>query len=95
MRRRRAREALTDYTTPSEQALIDEVAKIPSKTWFELSKWARETDNLQGWQRRPRLQPRPARGVEPTAVPEAGRAGEKILTEAQRLGFRVLPDGDA
>ncbi len=94
-RRRRAHEALTDYTTPSEQALIDELAKTPSKTWFELSKWAKETDNLQGWQRGLAFSlGRLAASNRPPSRKQAAQ-GEKILREAQRLGFRVLPDGDA
>src|SRR5207249_10721125 len=34
-----------------ERKLISDVASVPAETWFELSHWARETGNLQGWQR--------------------------------------------
>lgn len=37
--------------TKDELALIDEVASIPAKTWFALSRWAKETKNFQPWQR--------------------------------------------
>ena len=37
--------------TEDELALIDEVASIPAKTWFALSRWAKETKNFQPWQR--------------------------------------------
>lgn len=37
--------------TEAELALVDEVAAIPAATWFKLSKWAKDTQNLQPWQR--------------------------------------------
>lgn len=37
--------------TEDEIALIEEAAKIPAETWFALSRWAKETNNLQPWQR--------------------------------------------
>lgn len=37
--------------TEEELALIDETAAIPAKTWFALSRWAKETKNFQPWQR--------------------------------------------
>lgn len=37
--------------TESNQAIIDEVASIPAATWFELSRWAKETQNFAPWQR--------------------------------------------
>lgn len=35
----------------SELDLIDKVAEIPAPTWFSLARWAKETDNFEGWQR--------------------------------------------
>ena len=37
--------------TKEEQELIDKVTEIPAKTWFALSRWAKETKNFQPWQR--------------------------------------------
>lgn len=37
--------------TEDEKALINEVASIPAETWFALSRWAKETNNFQPWQR--------------------------------------------
>ena len=37
--------------TQEELALIDEAAAIPAGTWFALSRWAKETNNFQPWQR--------------------------------------------
>lgn len=34
-----------------DQKLIDEVASVASETWFALSRWAKETNNFQPWQR--------------------------------------------
>jgi len=40
-----------NVTTEDEQALIDKAFAISAAEWFALSKWAKETDNFQGWQR--------------------------------------------
>lgn len=40
-----------DSLTEDDQSIIDEVVSIPASTWFELSKWAKETHNFQPWQR--------------------------------------------
>ena len=37
--------------TEDEQALIDEASAVPATTWFALSRWAKETNNFQPWQR--------------------------------------------
>ena len=37
--------------TEEDQATIDEAASISAATWLELSKWAKETQNFQPWQR--------------------------------------------
>lgn len=37
--------------TENDQAIIDEAASIPAATWFELSRWAKETQNFAPWQR--------------------------------------------
>lgn len=34
-----------------EQKIIDRATSIEAKTWYALSRWAKETDNFQGWQR--------------------------------------------
>ena len=40
-----------DSLTAEEQKVIDEVAAISAETWFALSRWAKETNNFQSWQR--------------------------------------------
>lgn len=37
--------------TEEEGKTIDRAADIPASTWYALSKWAKETNNFQGWQR--------------------------------------------
>lgn len=37
--------------TEEEEKTIDRAADIPASTWYALSKWAKETNNFQGWQR--------------------------------------------
>lgn len=80
-----------DAPDEDERHLIAQVAAVPAQTWLQLSHWAKETDNLQTWQRGiafsvgRRLQ----QGREPSRK-QATQAA-RILSEAQRLGFR----GDA
>jgi hypothetical protein len=74
--------------TPAEQKLIDDMAAIPADTWFAIAKWAKETNNLQGWQRGiafgiGRLV---ASGRQPSI--KQARQGEILHAEALRLGFR-------
>jgi hypothetical protein len=71
----------------SEQKLIDEIARIPAEKWLALSHWAKETDNLQSWQRSIAytLGQRAKQGREPTRK-QAVQA-QVILEEAERLGF--------
>jgi len=40
-----------DSLTEDDQTIIDEAAAVPASTWFALSKWAKETQNFQPWQR--------------------------------------------
>lgn len=40
-----------DSLTAEEQKVIDEAAAISAETWFALSRWAKETNNFQSWQR--------------------------------------------
>jgi len=37
--------------TEEENEIIDRAASISAKTWYALSKWTKETDNFQSWQR--------------------------------------------
>jgi hypothetical protein len=72
---------------PEEQALITEVARTTSEEWFALSQWAKQTDNLQPWQRSLAfsLGKLARQGREPSR--KQATQGKKILDEATRLGF--------
>ncbi len=76
-----------DAPDEAERSTIEKIARIPSETWFALSHWARETNNLQGWQRGIAfdLGRRAKQGREPSRK-QAVQA-EVILDEAGRLGF--------
>lgn len=40
-----------NVASESEQKLIERAASIEAKTWYALSRWAKETNNFQNWQR--------------------------------------------
>lgn len=80
-----------DTPTAEERKLIGEVSEILPEVWFRIAKWAKETDNLQGWQRglaysMGRLL---AGGREPSRK-QAVQA-KKILDDAARLGCDLKP----
>lgn len=78
-----------ETVTSEEKELIAKIACVPADTWFALSKWAKETNNLQGWQRglAYSLGRRAGEGREPSR--KQAIQGEKILEEAESLGFSV------
>ena len=83
------KEAVTDRLSEEEKAMIAEAAAVPKDTWFAVSHWAKETHNLQPWQRGIAfsLGQLAARGGEPS-IKQAVQ-GLRLLQEAERLGFRV------
>jgi hypothetical protein len=73
----------------NDHQIISKIMEVPSDKWFEISRWAKETDNLQAWQRSisfsiGKLR---ARGMKPSR--KQAIQGEKILKEARSLGFPV------
>ena len=42
---------LLNEATSEEVELIERIATIPADVWLSISKWAKETNNLQPWQR--------------------------------------------
>jgi AIPR protein len=86
--------AVTGIEAPdeAERRVIEKISKIPPETWLALSHWAKETNNLQGWQRGIAydLGRRARQGREPSRK-QAAQA-EIILDEAERLGFRAPSD---
>ena len=88
-RKKRTAETLEDYVDPGEEEMISRVEKIPATVWFELSHWAKETDNLQGWQRSIAFSLGRIAGQGGRPSRQQAAQAEKMLAEAERLGFRI------
>ncbi len=73
---------------PEEQRAIETARAIGGDGWFALSRWAKETDNLQPWERS--LAFSLGKLVRQGRVPSRKQATQatRILSEAERLGFR-------
>jgi len=72
-----------------DQGIIAELMEIPSEKWFEIARWAKETDNLQAWQRSISFSIGKllARGISPSR--KQAIQGVKIIKEARSFGFPV------
>jgi hypothetical protein len=78
--------------TPETSEDADRIAviqRVPAPTWKELASWAKQTGNLQAWERSLAfsLGGLAERGFRPS--PKQAVHGERILREAQELGFVV------
>lgn len=68
--------------------IIKNTMEVTAETWFKVSNWAKETDNLAPWQRSLAYSlGRLASQGKPPSSKQATQ-GLKIIAEAQRLGFR-------
>jgi hypothetical protein len=67
--------------------LISEISKVAAETWFQISQWAKETNNLQPWQRT--LAYSLGGLARKKQIPSRKQAiqGMKILEEVSGLGF--------
>jgi hypothetical protein len=70
-----------------DQEIINEVMKIPEDTWFKISSWAKETNNLQGWQRGLAYSLGKCIGSSRRPSRKQALHGLSILKEAENLGF--------
>lgn len=72
----------------AEQQLISQISGVPAETWYQLSRWAKETHNLHAWQRS--LAFSLGRLKQYGKLPSRKQAtqGNLILEEASRLGFK-------
>ncbi len=72
-----------------EMKLIKDIMKVSSETWFEISSWAKETNNLASWQRgiSYSLGKLASKGNQPSR--KQAVQGKKILDEAEKLGFKL------
>jgi len=68
-------------------AARERVEEYGSQAWFQLSSWAKETDNLQGWQRGIAFSVGRVIAAGKTPTAKQVTQAVKILDEASRLGF--------
>jgi hypothetical protein len=75
--------------SPADTAQITAVAAVPAEDWFAVARWAKETHNLQPWQRQIAftIGRNLSRGWDISAK-QAVQA-LRLMEEAQRLGFRA------
>lgn len=85
--------SVSEVLSDEEEAAMDAVKRVPADEWFQISQWAKETNNLQAWQRGLAfsLGRNATTGKDPSR--KQASQGKKILDEAVRLGFapQVLP----
>lgn len=77
------------FPNQKEQALINKVASVSADTWFKISKWSKETNNLQPWQRSLAFSLGRLVVNTKSISPKQAKHGAAILDEVQRLGFLV------
>lgn len=87
----RGRHAAT--SSEADLSLVAAVTAIPSADWFAVARWAKETYNLQPWQRQIAFTTGQylSKGWEISAK-QAAQA-HRLMEEAQRLGFRSSGQG--
>lgn len=66
---------------------INRVMEVPADTWFKISHWSKETNNLLPWQRSLAFSLGRIAGTKPPSAKQAHQ-GVKILDEALRRGFK-------
>lgn len=70
-----------------EKNVIEEISEIPAETWFSLSGWAKETGNLQSWQRGIAYSLGKIKTYNKKPSIKQAKQAVIILEEARRLGF--------
>ncbi|HUT09607.1 MAG TPA: AIPR family protein [Thermoguttaceae bacterium] len=89
----RKKAILKDELTKEDIRNIKMVTEVPADVWFELSRWAKQTDNLEPHQRgiAYTLGRVVGQGKEPSR--KQAWSGVRILEEAKRLGFQPTAEG--
>jgi hypothetical protein len=77
--------------TKSETAakLIITIASIPANVWFAVERWAKETHNLEPWQRRVASDVGKSLSSGKEITYKQAVDAEQLIIEAQQLGFRI------
>ena len=68
--------------------LITRFSKVPAQTWFQIFLWAKETNNLQPWQRGIAYSLGKLAANHNSPSYKQAFQGVKILQEAEQLGFK-------
>lgn len=71
-----------------EQQLITSVTEVSADMWFQISKWSKETNNLQPWQRSLAFSIGRLVSTSGNVSIKQAKHGAVILEEVQRLGFK-------
>jgi hypothetical protein len=74
---------------------INRVMEVPAETWFRISRWAKETDNLLPWERALAFSLGRLTGSNKPPSPKQAAHGVRILEESQRRGFKSPAVDDA
>lgn len=85
---RKTKHTLEDQSTLAEDARITAVSAVAAETWFSLSAWAKDTQSLQPWERSLAFTLGRNAGQGKAPSPKQALHGERILAEANSLGFR-------
>lgn len=73
----------------NEDEIIKFIVSVPSAIWYEMSSWAKQTDNLENWQRGLAFSlGKTARRKHNPSIKQA-RQGVRILEEANLVGFLI------
>lgn len=83
----KAETSLDEVLSDSESAAMEVVLRVSGETWFALSSWAKETGNLQAWQRGLAFSLGKLSSSGRTPSRKQAAHGQKIFEEATRLGF--------
>lgn len=78
---------MTEILSDDEQSAAAIVASVDADTWFELSQWAKQTDNLLAWQRGLPFSLGKNAAAGRSNSRKQSMHGAKILEEATRLDF--------
>lgn len=80
-----------DSPDPIDLEIIAQVRQVPADTWFQLSRWAKETNNLQSWQRSLAFSLGRLAATNKNPSRKQANQAVNILQEAERLGFNLNP----
>ncbi len=77
-----------DQSNAEERSTIEMAMQIPAEIWLEVSHWAKETGNLQGWQRSLAYSLGRLRGQGRTPSFKQAKQGLLLLGQAEERGYR-------